>query len=84
MGKELTRPVAANTSLGEKMLSASPLVKRGSTVFLVARNEGLTVSTLGVTKENARIGDDVRAMNLSSRRVITGRLENENTVVVGR
>lgn len=82
VGKPLTRSVVANMPLTDTMISETPLVKRGHRILLLASGSGLTIKAPGEIKQDAMVGDYVKAMNLLSKKVITGLLIDENTVRV--
>jgi len=58
------------------------MVKRGRKVTLVAEGGGMRIATHGETRENAYVDDAVKAVNLASKRTVTGILVDENTVRV--
>jgi flagella basal body P-ring formation protein FlgA len=82
VGKPLVRSIIANAPLTEDMVSMTPLVKRGHKVVLTVEATGFSVKTLGETKQDAAVGEYVKAVNLNSKRVVTGLLIDENTVRV--
>lgn len=83
IGKPLKRSVIADMPIVEGMLEKAPLVKRGQPVVLLIESRGLRITTLGMTKEKGYVGMPVKAINLSSRKEVSGILINENTVKVG-
>ncbi|HET6514390.1 MAG TPA: flagellar basal body P-ring formation chaperone FlgA [Thermodesulfovibrionales bacterium] len=83
VGKSLTRSIVANVPLDDSMISEKSTVKRGHKVILVAEAPGLNITAAGELKENTRVGDYVKAINLSSKKTVTGVLVDENTVRVG-
>lgn len=82
VGKVLTRSVGANLPVVSRYLAGSTLVKRGRRVTLLVQSGGLRIATLGETRENAYVEDVVKAVNLSSKKTVTGILVDENTVRV--
>jgi|GEM_PF-5338482 len=81
-GRVLGRAVGAGVILREEMLADGSVVKRGRRVTLVAEGATLRIAAPGETLENARIGGPVKAVNLTSRRTVAGRLVDEDTVRV--
>lgn len=81
-GRQLTRSIIANKPILESMVSNSFLVKKGQRVVVLAESPGLNISTIGETNESAYVGSFVKVINLSSRKIITGRLIDESTVKV--
>jgi flagella basal body P-ring formation protein FlgA len=82
IGKPLARSIVPNVPITEDMVSETPLVKRGHKVVLCVESSGFSIKTVGETKQDASVGDYVKAVNLNSKRVVTGLLVDENTVRV--
>jgi flagella basal body P-ring formation protein FlgA len=80
--KLLTRSIPANIPLVDNMIADTPVVKRGSRVTLLVESSSFTITTTGETKENGYVGSNVRAVNLASKKVISGLLVDENTIKV--
>ena len=81
-GKTLTRQVSANTPLTEGMISGAVAVKRGRRVMLVVEARGLSVTAVGEMKDDGIVGGYAKAVNLSSRKTVSGLLVDENTIRV--
>jgi flagella basal body P-ring formation protein FlgA len=81
-GKVLSRSVIANMPFTGSMLEEALNVKRGHRVVLLVESPAFGLSTLGELKENSRIGNYVKVLNLTSKKVVTGKLVDENTVKV--
>lgn len=58
------------------------LVERNQPVTLVYKNGGLTISAEARALSRGAVGDTVKAMNLSSRTTVFGRVEADGTVAV--
>jgi flagella basal body P-ring formation protein FlgA len=82
IGKPLTRSIVSNAPLTEDMMSETPLVKRGHKVVLCVETAGFSIKTLGETRQDASVGEYVKAVNLNSKKAVTGLLVDENTVRV--
>jgi flagella basal body P-ring formation protein FlgA len=82
IGKPLKRSVLADTVIVEEMVEKTQMVKKGSRVILVISGQGFNISAIGELREKGYIGTQVRAMNLSSKKVVRGVLIDENTVKV--
>ncbi len=80
VGKSLRRSIAANIPILEDMIEKSRVVKRGKNVVLLIRHGGLNITAAGRTSEKGYVGMPVKAINLSSRKEVTGVLIDENTV----
>ncbi len=83
-GMRLKRGVPMGTVINPSMLEAKPLVQRGDRVTLVVSAGGMEVSAAGEMLNEAAAGQIVRARNLSSRRVVQGRLQPDRTIRVVR
>jgi len=82
-GKSLSRPVGANLPILDRFVGESALVKRGRKVTLLVETAGMRIAASGETRENAYVNSAVKAVNLASKRTVTGILVDENTVRVG-
>lgn len=85
VGRQLARTIGPGKPLTEDMLGAASgeIVKKGSKVALVAMDDSLKVTVLGELKEEGYVGKTVKVRNLSSDKVVTGVLIDEDTVKVG-
>ena len=83
VGKPLTRSVIANMQLTSGMVSETPIVKRGQKVTLLVESENFKITAPGEIKANSSVGRAVKAVNLASKKIVTGLLIDENTVKVG-
>ena len=81
-GKTLTRSVVANRPILEGMVSGSALLKRGHKVILVVQSPGFSITMLGELKQDAYVGNHVRVVNTASKKVLSGLLVDESTVVL--
>lgn len=84
VGRRAVRSLAAGASLAARDLESVPAVGRGDTVRLVAREGGVTASTLGKALESAGVGDTLRVENLASGRTLAGVLRDGGIVDVAR
>jgi flagella basal body P-ring formation protein FlgA len=82
VGKSLSRTISANTPVSSGMLQQGMSVKRGKRVTLLIEARGFTITTAGEIRENGSIGDTVKAVNTSSKKMVAGLLVDENTVKV--
>ncbi|OGW54417.1 MAG: flagella basal body P-ring formation protein FlgA [Nitrospirae bacterium RBG_13_43_8] len=82
IGKPFTRSIVANVPLVDTMIAAVPVVKKGRKVTLVIESPSFIITALGEIKENSSVGSSVKAVNLASKKIISGLLLNENTVKV--
>jgi flagella basal body P-ring formation protein FlgA len=82
IGKRTKRAVYANRVLSTDLVELPPLVKRGDLVTIIARLEGLKITTLGEVKRKGRQGERIPVLNIDSRKVIFARVIDANTVAV--
>ncbi len=82
LGKSLNRSILPNTPVTAQMLTDSCTVRKGKKVVLLVEGENFRISTTGEVKESGSVGDYVKALNISSKKVITGLLVDENTLKV--
>jgi flagella basal body P-ring formation protein FlgA len=82
IGKPLIRSVVPNMPITDAMVSETPIVKRGHTVVLSVESSGFSIRAAGETRQDAAVGDYVKVMNLSSKKIVTGLLMDEDTVRV--
>jgi flagella basal body P-ring formation protein FlgA len=78
----LARSIVANVPVVDTMVSDKSTVKRGHKVTLVIESPSFIITTLGEIKENSSVGSHVKAVNLASKKVISGILMDGNTVKV--
>lgn len=72
--------VPAGEVIVPRMVRRKVLVKRGDIVTLVLDGQGFRITTQGQAGEDARRGDPVRVVNLSSKRELMGRVEGAGLV----
>ena len=82
VGRTLVRSVMPNAPLTDAMISDSAVLKRGRKVSLLAVKDGFSIKAAGELKQDASVGDYVRALNLQSKKTVTGYLINDTTVRV--
>ncbi|MBI4682646.1 MAG: flagellar basal body P-ring formation protein FlgA [Nitrospirae bacterium] len=82
LGRSLKRSIIANMPVVEDMIEMSRIVARGKIVELVLDFNGLSIKTAGKTKEKGYVGMPVKAINISSKKEVTGVLIDENTIRV--
>jgi len=82
LGKRLTNNVPAGGEISTYLLREPVLVKRGNVVRLHLERGPIQIATLGICEEDGTEGAIVRVKNMSSQRVIYGRVRGENYVVI--
>lgn len=83
VGNNLRRPLQAGWVLSGNDIESPRLVKRGETVTLVARLGSIEVRAQGQALSDAGQDESIRVRNLSSKRIIDGRVASDGTVRVG-
>jgi flagella basal body P-ring formation protein FlgA len=82
VGKVTKRAIALGQPLTNRALQSPLLVKPKNIVRLVAEKGLLRVTTLGQVKDKGGRGDVVRVLNLSSRKLVYGRVVDSRTIHV--
>ena len=82
VGMRLKQDLASNGFFRENMLEGSPLVNRGDNVVLVARKGNMRIVATGVANQEGRLGDQIQVNNLTTNRVVSGRISGPKTVDV--
>jgi flagella basal body P-ring formation protein FlgA len=82
IGQRARRNIPANVVLRPDLVEFPPLVKRGDLVRIVAQSAGLEISDLGEVRNTGRRGDRVSVLNLASRKRISARVIDKDTVRV--
>ena len=81
-GKRTTLSVNGREILRGTMVEVPPVVKKGDRVILLVENEQFRITTRGEVQENGRKGDRVKLINLSSKKEVTGRVIDANTIQI--
>lgn len=82
MDLEVLRPVKAGEVITPRMLRQKIAVKRGEIVSLILEGRGFRITTQGQAAEDARRGDSVRVVNVTSKRDVLGKVEGPGIVRV--
>jgi flagellar basal body P-ring formation protein FlgA len=82
VGKKALRTIQPGQAVSAQMLESPPVIKKGSRVQIVARNELIRVSASGKATEDGRMGEEVRVVNLSSGKEIQGTVKGPGVVEV--
>jgi len=84
VGKTARRTLGAGSVLSATDVVAPRLVRRGDTVALIARRDGLEVRMSGRALGDAGANERISVENSSSRKVVQGVVEANGAVVVSR
>ena len=76
------KAIAVNTVLRRDSIRFPPLVHRGDVVRVLAQSGALTISTRGLAKEDGGRGENIRLVNLRSRKNIHAKVIDSGTVQV--
>ncbi|MCU0935003.1 MAG: flagellar basal body P-ring formation protein FlgA [Gammaproteobacteria bacterium] len=82
LGRTLKRSLAPGQPLTASVVASSLRVRRGERVVLVARLAGVDVRMQGEALRDAAVGETVTVRNLSSQRVVEGRVGSDGSVEV--
>ena len=82
LGKRMTLSLNGQEILRKSMVDIPPLVKKGDRVVLLVEKDHFRITTLGEVKEEGREGDQIRVINISSKKEIYGRVVDGHTVRV--
>lgn len=82
LGKRSKRTIYAGEVITLSEIDTPPLIKRGDIITIVAESEALKVSALGEARQNGVLGKQIKVMNLSSQKIIMGKVLDSSTVKV--
>ena len=80
VGKRLKRKLTPGNYLRQNMLSVPPLIQKGDKVKLVARSGNIKIVTFGIAKNAGGAGEQIRIENMTSKKIIMGRVRDASTV----
>jgi len=81
-GKILKRSLPADATLTEAMAGEKPLIRKGQHITILYRTGTLKVTAPGVAREDGYPEREISVMNLTSRKTITGIVEDRGLVNV--
>lgn len=82
LGKRTKRKINAGKALRSDLVELPPLIERGDVVFILAESEGLRVSAMGIARESACKGGNIRVVNMDSKKGVYARVIDSTTVKV--
>jgi flagella basal body P-ring formation protein FlgA len=82
VGKKTRMTLRANVPLKNEQIEKVPLVKSGQMVTIVAENERIRITVTGKAKSAGALGDTIIVQNLSSRKELSARIVNAETVQI--
>jgi flagella basal body P-ring formation protein FlgA len=82
IGKKATRRIQADQTIKNGMFEVPPAVEKGDRVVIKAENNELLITATGKALEKGCVGDQIRVVNISSGREITGTVKGIELVAV--
>ena len=76
------RNLKAGETLRPSLLKQPKTIKKGQKVSIIARSGSLQVSMPGKALDSGHTGDHIRIRNLSSKRVIEGRIIGPDQILI--
>lgn len=81
-GKRMKSFLQAGYPLLKRMVELPHLVKRWSEISLIAKIGGVEIVTTGKAREDGHLGDIIKVENISSKKIVKGRVIAKNKVEV--
>ena len=81
-GMRLKQNIRSGGFLRDTMLEKPPLVRRGESVTLVAIKGEMRIVATGIATRDGGLGDQIMVKNLSTGRIVSGRISGPKTVDV--
>ncbi|MCX7792857.1 MAG: flagellar basal body P-ring formation chaperone FlgA [Thermodesulfovibrionales bacterium] len=81
-GKIVNRNLAPGVIITDGMLAGKDSIKRGKKILIIAESLNFRISVPGELRENAVVGGYARAINLLTKKTVSGILIDENTMRV--
>ena len=82
IGMQVTRTISAGRAIDDSSLALPPIIKEGELVKILAAKGQLQISTNGLAKADGRLGEIIRVKNISSNKLIYGRVDGPGIVSV--
>jgi len=82
LGHGLSKGLGPQEILTSRHLDHKPIIKRGEEVTVVLDQDGLVVSTKGVTREDGYLGRQVKVRNTKSKKEFQAEVLDAKTVKV--
>ncbi len=81
-GRIINRSISPGLIITEAMLAKENAIKRGTKILIIAESPHFRISVPGELRENAEVGGYARAMNLQTKKIVSGILIDEDTMRV--
>ena len=82
VGKRARRAIGMHDALHTHMVEWPPVVQKGDRVTIVAESGNLRITALGEVRSTGKVGEQVRVVNLDSKKNITAQVIDQRTVRV--
>ncbi len=82
IGKRTTLSINPGEMLLEGMVEVIPLIRKGDQVILLIENPKFKITAIGEAKEEGRIGDRIKVVNLTTKREVYGKVVDAKTVII--
>jgi len=82
IGKELKRSVRADMVLRKNMVVNQPVIKKGEQVTILYQSPTLRITAPGIARTSGSIGEGVKVLNLSSKKLVIGMVRGKGVVDV--
>lgn len=82
VGLRLRQKIPQGKELCARILEKAPVINKGDDVTIVARANGIIVTTLGLAKKSGGLGDHISVENLMSKKLLTCRVLSSSMVEV--
>ncbi|MEZ0343646.1 MAG: flagellar basal body P-ring formation chaperone FlgA [Caldimicrobium sp.] len=82
LGKETRSTLMAGTVLRASLISEPLLIKRNQVVEIIAKGKNFIVKAKGIALENGKLNEFIRIKNLSSKKIVQGKVTGEGFVEV--
>ena len=74
--------IRAGNVIKSHMVDYKKVIKRGDNVIILAEGVNLRITASGQAVEDGREGKSIKVLNLSSKKIVVGRVAGDSTVVV--
>jgi len=82
LGRQVARTVTTGSILKSDYIVLPPVIKDGEMVKIIARKGSLQLSTNGLARAEGRLGETIAVKNISSNKMIHGRVDGPGMVSV--
>ncbi|MBF0339168.1 MAG: flagellar basal body P-ring formation protein FlgA [Nitrospirae bacterium] len=83
-GRTLTRSVAVNRAITERVLDNLYAIKRGQEVMMLYESGTVRITVKGIARDNGNVGKSIKIENPSSKKIVVGKVIDSHTVRVER